>query len=153
MVLDPLRLLRTQLDEGAIRLLVRELGSEPERVTVVDRHYFKFKTLGLSLATDEWLTVESVFAYSDGREGFRGHEGELPNAIRLSWSRQRAHDALGKPTRSGGDEEIPMYGLAACWDRYDYPSYSIHIEYHENPAQGISLVTMSTPEATPGREN
>ena len=68
---DLLRLLGKPIDDESVRELVGELGEEPETTTVVDRHYFKFRKHGISLATDDGMNIETVFAYSEGREGFQ----------------------------------------------------------------------------------
>jgi hypothetical protein len=136
-----------------VKALIAEFG-ERETKTVVDRHYFEFPADGLSLATDEGMNIETVFVYSGDREGFQRYALEMPHGLNLDWDRARVRAALGEPAASGGGEEIPLYGSAARWDRYDFPTHSVHLEYRgAGHGQGIALVTLSTPEATPGREN
>lgn len=147
---DLCALLGKSIESPAVEVLVAELGHQ-EVKTVVDRHYFKFQADGLSLATDEGMMIETIFLYGGDREGFKRYERDLPHGLRLDWDQRYVRAALGQPSASGGGEEIPLYGLAARWDRYDFPTYSLHLEY-TSEGQGISLVTLSTPEATPGRE-
>jgi hypothetical protein len=150
---DLCTLLGRPIESAVVNTFAAELGRR-EAKTVVDRHYFKFQADGLSLATDAGMTIETIFLYGESREGFRRYAGELPHGLRLEWDRQRVRAALGEPSASGGGEEIPFYGFAARWDRYDFPTHSLHLEYRgAGEGQGISLITLSTPDATPGRES
>ena len=150
---DLCALLGKPIDAPAVKALAAELGHQ-ETKTVVDRHYFKFLADGLSLATDEAMTIETIFLYGGDRDGFQRYTRELPHGLHFDSGRQRARAVLGEPSASGGGEEIPLYGPAARWDRFDFPTYSLHLEYSgAGEGQEISLVTLSTPEATPGRES
>jgi hypothetical protein len=122
--------------------LIAELG-EREVKTVVDRHYFKFQAEGLSLATDDAMTIRTICLYGREREDYQRYARDLPHGLQWDWDRRRVQAVRGRPSTSGGCEETPFYGRAAQWDRYDLPTYSLHLEYRTE-GQGILLVTLST---------
>ncbi len=149
---DLLELLGKPIESPAVKAAVNALGPL-ERKTVVDRHYFKFPANGISIATDEGMLIETIFLYGEERDGFSRYGRKVPHDIRFEWDRQRVRAAMGQPSVSGGGEEIPFYGPAARWDRYDFPRYSLHLEYRgAGEGQGVSMMTLTTPEATPGRD-
>jgi hypothetical protein len=147
---DLLSLLGKTIDDPAVEELKRELEAEPSRSTVEDRHYLNFEERGLSLATDETSRIESIFLYAEGRDGYRQYRGNMPHGLAFDVDREASRRMLGQPSDTGGGEAVPLYGTAAPWDLYSYPTYSIHIEFGAR-GQCPSLVTLSTPEATPGR--
>ena len=149
-MVDLLVLLGKATSDPSVEQLQREFGTGPTQSTVEDRHYFNFREHGLSLATDESLRIDTIFLYAEGRDGYRQYSGQLPHGLRFDFDQQASRSVLGQPGASGGGDEIPVYGVAAPWDTYNHPTHSVHVEFGERGGR-ISLVTLSTPEATPRR--
>lgn len=134
-------------------LLVLEPFEPFEHTSEGDRRYLEAKHSGIAVGIGESGRVEIAFFYGGQREGFARYEGILPLDVRMSWDRSQVQAALGLPSRSGGGEDVPFFGKAAPWDRYDFPSFSLHLEYGPGEDDPIELATLSSRLATPGLES
>ena len=130
-----------------VQELANDFLDNLESSQVEDRLYYEFRKNGLALATDANMRVESVHAYSEGKDGFDRYEGELPSGLMMTDGAKDVRKKMGEPSKSGDAQYIPMLGRSATWDRYDFEEYSVHVEYCEGK---ISMITLMTRDAIPG---
>lgn len=141
-------LLGQHFDSKPIQDLLREI--QPATVTVVeDETFLEVKRHGLCLLFGASKTLDAIFYYGDGRDGYRVFLGSLPEGLRLGLSRESVRSMLGPPERSGGGDDVPFLGVAPAFDRYRRGRLSLHIEYAPDDSR-IALVTVMTVAATPG---
>ena len=115
------------------------------------RTYYTFPQSGLALEVDDADEVTTVFLYSEGYEGYRQFRGVMPRSLSWGDSREAVRGRLGQPSLSGdGGEALFSLGISSPFDRYDYHDYSLHVRYADD-AGAIQLLTLMTPQATPGR--
>jgi len=138
-------LLGRNLNDPALAQIISSLGVEPEITEVDDRYYYEFKNKGLELVFDEDLKLRSIHLYPEGRNGYSQYRGDIPNDITFTLSRSEVHQKLGEPSAFGGGKVKPVFGVIPRWDLYEYPTYSLHVEYLPGE-NGISLITLMPPK-------
>jgi hypothetical protein len=143
-------LLRRPSDDSAVRDFIGGLGSPGTEVAREGESALDFPESGISMIVGPDRRITAIQFFSSGRDGFRDFAGVLPLGLRFSQSRPEVRGRLGDPHRTGGGGSSHLYRDVPRWDRYDWPSYSLHLEY-AGEGEGISLVTLMTPESTPGR--
>ncbi len=99
---------------------------------------------------DKAHKVVVLFLYSGDAPGYKKCTLPLPNGLTFSTGRAAAARLLGLPSKSGGpvdslDDRPPFY-----WDRWDVPTYSMHVRYA--PAlDRITEVTIMRPDRVPDK--
>jgi hypothetical protein len=68
----------------------------------------------------------------------------LPEGLDFAQGRAAARAALGEPTRSGGPVRSVTGPAVFFWDRWERPTYIIHLQYPED-CQAIEMITLSRP--------
>jgi hypothetical protein len=107
------------------------------------------KQAGIEFATKTYCLISSIFLHSDGDDGFRGYEGELPGRLEFGDPQAIVREKLGTPENSGGGKFSPLFKKQMPkWDRYDFGSFSLHVEYAEGESS-IRRLTLMTPDAVP----
>jgi filamentous hemagglutinin len=124
------------------------IGEPPEAARFEDTTHFNFKGNGLSVLLAQDGTIKAIQYYSKGRDGFHRYPGTLPHGLTMESDAEAVRGALGQATVSGKPIMLPVLGLTRPWDRYDFPRYSVHVEYSAD-RKAISLVTAMTPAAVP----
>jgi hypothetical protein len=66
--------------------------------------------------------IKTIFLFADKGCG-------LPKGLAVGMTPDQVQDLLGKPTRSGPESVQPILGPRGSWNRYDYPSHVLHVEY------------------------
>lgn len=99
---------------------------------VEDQYYLELPEHGLEMVFSTNQDLTSLHFYSEHYEGFSQYQGELPRGLEFQDSRGQVHRNLGRPTTSGGGEEIAVFGKTPEWDRYDSSKDSVHIQYHDS---------------------
>jgi len=108
----------------------------PDRIInyTSDQHF-------ISLTCDEYERIQTIFLTTD-------QFGEARFFIPFSLCRREALSLLGVPSRSGEAHADPILGDYGHWDRFDYASHSIHIEYHPQ-ANRVKMVTLMQADVVP----
>lgn len=148
---EPALLLGQSTDKADIEALAREVNETPEITEDEDlaTTYYEFFQSGIGLQAEE-ATISTVFLYPGDRDGYQQYSGRLPEGLSWSDGRTAARDRLGEPNAAGEGEVFPDLGPTPPFDRYDLSTYSLHLSYGgENGT--LSLVTLMTPQTTPGR--
>lgn len=96
---------------------------------------------GLSLVCDSDDKIRSIFLEADHFE---------QNLLDIPFSSSRADvlSLLGIPSKIGNPHTDPILGEYGAWDRFDWSSHSIHIEYQPH-ADRIKMVTLMRADVVP----
>jgi hypothetical protein len=105
------------------------LGGPAKTDLIEDRFYRELPASGIAFIARRDGMVRSIQLYADGRDGYRGFAGVLPDGISVSDNRSAVLSRLGQPGAFGGGTVIPPFGKAPRWDRFDRRSDSLHVEY------------------------
>lgn len=141
-------LLGAKLESDGLQAFLR--GMPPAVVTTIEGEtYLGFKPCGLSLLFDEHMSLQAVFFYPEGRDGYAAFAGDLPGQLDFAFDRARVRALLGVPERSGGADPIPFLGDAPQFDRYRIAGAVIHLEYSRGEGR-IALVTIMREDVAPG---
>jgi hypothetical protein len=96
---------------------------------------------GLSFSSDSTGHIRSIFLQA---ADLWSPELDLP----AQSERQDVLACMGVPSVSGKASRHPILGDHGPWDRFDYETHSLHIEY-EPDSPRILMVTLMAPEAVP----
>ena len=120
-----------------IQKWLSEIGDSPEIDKYDDCFYYSFKQKGVSLRFDTTEALTTVFLYSEGADGFRQYQGELPFKLSFVLSRKEIESFLGKPDKSGGE------GVINYW--VNYTSKGISLTYNSKQTDDLNarIYTMS----------
>jgi hypothetical protein len=111
--------------------------------------YLKSARDGLQIKLSEDGEILAIFMMSDGKEDFSEFRGELPGRLNFAAEPEDAIRFLGEPALRRGEATYGGHRLGELL-RYDYPAYSIHIQFRADH-DGIDLVTAMTARQVPGR--
>jgi len=129
-------------DKDASDLLNR-LQARPERTAYDEKQYhYSFTQAGIELICDPQDRITTVFIFA-GDDHHGRYMGDLPRKLRFSDSRAEISQKLGMPSMSGGGTKDTMLGKIPIWDKYYFPTYSLHVEYGTNGT--VNQITLSTP--------
>jgi hypothetical protein len=127
---------------------VTSLGEQPVSELIGDRFYMRFSESGVLLDAELDGRVASIFFHGTNSDEYRKYSGSLPDDLSFSDSRSEVRKKLGVPSASGGGIDVPMFGKAPNWDRYDRDSYSLHLQY--SPGEdAIAVVTLMRADVVP----
>ncbi len=96
---------------------------------------------GLSLGCDSAEHIHSIFVSLD-------HIDQDLLNIPISSNRADVLVSQGVPTKSGAAHSDPILGEYGAWDRFDGPSYSMHVEYYPHEDR-IKMVTLMRADVVP----
>ena len=105
------------------------------------------KSNGLQVVCDAADTVKVIFAYSSGHEGFVAYRDAVAG-VELAWDRQRVRARLGVPSKTTEAQTLPVLGTYGPSDRYDFPSHSVHFQFHPIDPR-VDLITIMSPDSVP----
>jgi len=109
-------------------------GLYPEAV------YFESPARGLALLSEHGI-VDSIFFYSDGRDGFSQFEGTLSHGLTMASTKEEIRTALGTPSTSSSAVSLSKSLSHDGWDRFDLPTHTLHFSY--GASDQIVLATIS----------
>ena len=82
--------------------------------------------------------IDTIFLYGSGQSDFTEFGGPLEHGVVFGLTRDEVRALMGEPSKSGApDESVPAH---AGWDRYDFPTYSLHFTYNASNGR-LDLVT------------
>jgi hypothetical protein len=88
--------------------------------------------------------VVTVFLHLRPGEGLDPFQGSLLGDLSAQSTRDSVRGLLGRPSRSGEAETIPVLRRRRPWDRYDSPTVCIHFEYTEDGELIQRITVMAT---------
>lgn len=112
----------------------------------------QFKKSGIGISLGRGGIVNVVHCMLRARDEYLPFCGQIPHELSADFTTERVKQQLGNPTVSGGGTRDPNIGdILPIWFRYEYPEYSLHIEFGRNEVgrEEISMITIMDPEATP----
>jgi hypothetical protein len=147
--------LRRPISDPMLQTICGNLADKVERSAHLG--YLKFSDLGISLVFKEapWLIPErsagdehelhfaSCQYHAPGHEGYKGYSGELPNKLRFGLSMDEAVQRFGEPSARGGTLSKLLKKRIEPWVRYDFASYSLHLQFGD---RGLELVSLFAPD-------
>jgi hypothetical protein len=135
-----LNLLGKSRDSHEMQSFLKTIPEAPSIDNHRDISYFSFRCTGISLSYDKRNnTVETVFLYNQGYEGFTKYSGELPCGVTFQVNRADVRSKLGEPVR-GGLRRGPT--PAVVWDLYEVGPFLFHFEF-DHASGLLNLVTLS----------
>ena len=111
------------------------------------RSYFSC-TAGGYLLSHRHGRIETLFVYLTPCGEYRAFRGALIAGLSARSTRADVRKALGRPTRSGEAQTVPVLGRKGAFDRYDNESLCLHFEYSE-AGQVVRLITVMAADSAP----
>lgn len=148
-LLDPSKTLGLSIDDLPVREVFNEFGPaalyEDESGT-----FYEFYKHGLSLFADIEGRISVIHYHGHAIERYTSYTGQLPSQLTFDMPRPAIIERLGVPTVTGGEHRSTLLGgEIARWIRYDFPGYSLHVEFSN--VDTIELLTLMLPHAVPER--
>jgi hypothetical protein len=115
---------RTETSARAFAPLFSSLGKDinsPEMKTwllslgtpeISSGSFYNYKSEGISLLVDNEHKLSAIFFYSEGADGYRQYQGDLPFGLSFQSTRKEIESVLGRPDASGGK------GVINYWTSY-----------------------------------
>ena len=127
-------------------------GAEAHNILVAwpDLHpeqdsYLSSEKGGLSIKHNPDGLVTDVFLMSGGKDGYTQFRGALLPGLSFSSSPNDVRAALGEPSCSGDPGVVAGILSYGAWMRYDYPTYSLHVEFRSDSGSGVNQITLISP--------
>jgi len=134
-------------DSDEVRRFLVSVG-EPVRVGDYedDLRYLSFLGHGFDIVLEEGLVTGCHLFNRIDELGWQLYSGVLPHGLAFTDSREAVIQKLGTPARAhaGRDDPRPFVRIKP-WVRYEYPSYSLHVEFASD-ASHIEMITLMVPE-------
>ena len=109
-------------------------GDEQEYYVTGPDHLWEF-------LLDKNSAIRTIFLYTaNGHKGFDG--------IHHLSKQDEVLEKYGAPHKSGEEKEISILGKKGAWERYEYPTYVLHIE-HSVGADTVEKITIMLPCVAP----
>lgn len=126
-------------------------GLAPEDGGSEDVSYLRSVKGGLLVKLSAEGEILALFMLSDGKDGCAEYRGELPGKLNFAAEPEDAIRALGPPALRRPESTYGGHRLGEFL-RYDYPAYSLHIQFRADH-DGIDLVTAMAARQVPGRSH
>lgn len=110
---------------------------------VEDVFYLTNEEMGVEIVMNIDKTIESIHFFSGTNLKYGPFTENLPYNLCFSDKRYDVLKKVGTPAKSGGGEEVLLFGFIPKWDKYYYDSYSLHIQYEGNNGC-IDMVTIGS---------
>lgn len=145
MKLDPyLSLLGKTADAEAVQNALQRDGAAVERSEFPGGYFhLSSRANGINLGFDPSGRVQAIHFYLDGRDGFAPC---VLDAVPLGTSRDRVRAQFGPPSKCGGGKRGMLGRIVPDFDRFDSPSYLLHVEY--DSWGKAAFVTLMRPDVT-----
>jgi hypothetical protein len=147
----PEQLLGHSVDEREVREYLAAYGAFPDPEVIEDDVYWQFYGSGVALLTDRDHVIQTVFLYATGHEGYSGYRGPLPLGLSHDLGPGAAAALLGEPAFSAPARQIQYLGHKGPMERYDLPTFSVHLEFAQASGK-LLVVSLMTPGAVPGSD-
>jgi hypothetical protein len=106
----------------------------------------------VELSTDAGGTIRVVYLHLNGHEAKPEFLGELPVGVGPDSTQQDVRGKLGVPQFQQPSRELPLLGWYGPSDRYDFETYSVHLQYAPTTRK-LLLVTVMSRSEVPGAED
>lgn len=110
-----------------------EVSKDPEEYGggALGTTYWEFRASGIQVGVRRGL-IDFIFIFLFEKEGYSRYKGGLPSGIPDSAIRKDVISRLGSPSAEAVSRVDNIFGRVNEWIRYDYPGYSLRIEFSEN---------------------
>ena len=105
---------------------------------------YVFKGHALALRCDRDDKISVIFLRADYHNNLDEELFKIP----FFWARKQVLDHFGTPSKSGEKISDPILGEYGAWDRFELPTYTVHIEYRTDRDE-IKRITVMSNEAVP----
>lgn len=107
---------------------------------------YVFSKQGLSITCDgeDDEKIQTIFLHPRELVDFDVELIDVP----VSSTRREVLDRLGTPSKSGSPRKSEILGEYGAWDRYDWPDYSLHVQYRTDADQ-IEMITLMRHDVVP----
>jgi hypothetical protein len=112
---------------------------------IEDRAFIAANEQGVSIMAGPEYQIDTLHFYAEGVQGSHGYAGELPLNVHFGQKRNELLNALGKSSKSGGGRLNVKGEMIPKWDRFDFDTFSIHLQFSV-PTDALELVTVMTRE-------
>ena len=147
MIEEILNLLGTEISQAQLDDLAVAFKESPIVSSISDDTYVSFEKNGFSLLIRDNGRLATVHLYLEPDSPFSAYAHDLPFGMSPDASREEIRSMLGEPSKSGTLGR-GLLGVTPPWDRFSFPSRSVHVQYSTD-ATRIELVTIMAPEDTP----
>ncbi len=148
MIEKVLDLLGTEASQAQLDALASAFKEAPIVSSISEDTYISFEKNGFSLLVRDSGRVAAIHLYLIPEPPFSAYSHDLPLGMNPDASREEIRSLLGNPSKSGALGK-GLLGITPPWDRFSFPSRSVHVQYSSD-ATKIELVTVMAPEDTPG---
>jgi hypothetical protein len=149
---QPEALLRRSIGDAEVQGYLSVFGTMPEPFEAEGHIYWSFYSGGVAILAGVDHTIQAVFLYAGGHEGYAAYSGPLPWGVRLDLTQSEFHRLLGAPAFSMQAREVPFLGRKGPMERYDRPALSLHVEFSAATGQPLVLCLMA-PNTVPSGES
>jgi hypothetical protein len=122
--------------------LIRSLGKPPIEERIEDSLHIHFAECPIELRFSSDCVLTSIFIASPAAN--LAWTTEVPSGA----TREQLLRILGKPSRAGVAQSLPILGLQGAWDRWDRPDSSLHVQYSLRDG-AVAKVTLMHPSVVP----
>jgi hypothetical protein len=139
----PVKALLSRVAERYTIQRIEQLGfweCREEGLSLVLKDDLYLASAGRRFRTDGPMTVVAVHLYSAGFEGYRQYRGQLIGTLGFADGREQVIQNLGPPAKTGGGNDASGR-IWPYWDRFDYPEYSLRVQYDPGRSR-IDILTL-----------
>lgn len=132
---------------------LRHLGEDPHVVLLGEDDLHEsaalvFEKRGLEIAFDKGQKINAIHVFSAGVQGYGQYTGVLPRQLAFQMSRKATRALLGPPSRTGGPVKAIIGEDVHYWDRWDYETFVLHVQYPEEK-NAVTMLTLISLDRAP----
>src|SRR3954454_12761568 len=135
-----LDLLGTEPSQMHLDSLASAFKEAPNISSISDDTYVSFEKSGFSLLIRDNGRLAAVHLYLEPEPPFFAYSHDFPLGMSPDAGRKEVRSLLGNPSKSGSLGR-GLLGITPPWDRFSFPSRSVHVQYSSD-ATRIELVTI-----------
>ena len=132
-----------EIKEVSKTILFKKYFDNVELTKGEKTYYLTNKQEGIEIAMPPNLIIDTVHLFSEGYEGSKNFNEELPFKIKFSYCRNDVRKILGQPNKSGGGHKSLYIGHIPYWDKYFFETYTLHFTYSESK-DSIDMITIAS---------
>lgn len=109
---------------------------------------FTIQEQGIGVSSGLDMRISCIHLYAEGVQGCRQYPGELPLTLNFGQLRHEVLATLGPASKSGGGRLNAKGEMIPKWDRFDFGSCSVHLQFSPSD-DSLELVTVMSSEVVP----
>ncbi len=147
-----IKMLGKEIISQAVQEFISASKPDPAIETIEGRTYYEFFENGLGLQFDDGNRLISIQLFSEGLDSYREYSEPFENGMSFEMSKGDIKKLLGRPTNTGGGENIPVLGPRLPWVLFVYEDHALHIQFSIE-RDSIQLITLMSLDALPDGVN